>query len=74
MRKRQVSFAPTNGHGRPKLSGLLSALTGETGARATRFPQLKIRTKYVVVELGSRVIVLHAADHVLLGIRKAARR
>jgi len=35
---------------------------------------LEVRTEYVVVELGSCVIVLHAVDHVLLGVRKAAGR
>ena len=33
-----------------------------------------IRTKYVPVELGSRVILFHAVNHVLFGVRKAAGR
>jgi hypothetical protein len=50
----------------------------QTSSHVSKLPRRddlsKIRTKYVVVELGCRVIVLHAVDHVLLGVSKAARR
>jgi hypothetical protein len=34
-------------------------------------PKSKIWTEYVVVELSTRVVVVHAVHHVLLEIRKA---
>ena len=37
-------------------------------------PALKSRAEYVVVELCARVIVLHAVEHILLGVSKTAGR
>ena len=34
--------------------------------------ELKIRTEYIVVELGTRIILLHAVDQVLFRVRETA--
>jgi hypothetical protein len=50
-----------------------AAQLGSSKLRQTHFrpANLKVRTEYVVVELSSRVVVVHAGDQVLLGLRKA---